>query len=152
MYSFCSICGRQYDGLNCLRCTQQAIAMQSFGEESLSAANKGLTGILSRTPVGHNMAKLKLVEGQLFAVPRPLCRIGNDVTNDIIIGDDETIARFHAQIAFDEKESEYVLRDIGTKSGTFLNGNQVHLDAAIFGGDQIRIGRTKFYFVSDLEF
>lgn len=98
------------------------------------------------------MARLKTVDAQLYAVPRSTCRIGQDPTNDIVISGDDGVARFHAQITFDEKESEYVLRDLGTRDGTFLNGLQVHLDQAIFGGDQIKIGNYKFYFESDLDF
>lgn len=107
---------------------------------------------MSRTPVSANLAKLKTTDGKLYAVTKPTCRIGSDVTNDIIISEDDSVARFHAQISFDEREGEYVLRDLGTRFGTFLNSNQVHLDAAIFGGDLIKIGKQNFYFETDLAF
>ncbi len=152
MYSICKICGRPYSGINCLKCTQQAISLTSFGAETIGASTKASSGIIAKIPPADNLAKIKLADGQCFAVSKPSCRIGHDLDNDIIINDDEGIARFHAQIHFDEKESEYVLRDLGTKTGTFLNGTQIHLDTAIFDGDQLKIGSYKFYFVSDLDY
>ncbi len=146
----CQVCGRKYTGLDCLRCTQQAIAIRGFGEETLGPL-ASQSDILSKTPVSPHLAKLKLgTENQFFAVPKPICRIGSDLSNDIVISDDPDTARFHAQISFDEKENEYALRDLGTKTGTFLNNTQVHLDQFIFGGDLIKIGRYKFYFMSDI--
>ncbi len=150
--SKCKVCGRSYSGFDCLRCTQQAINLRGFGEETIGPITPIVAGIIARTPLSPNLAKLKLTDGQQFAVPKPTCRLGKDLTNDIIISDDLDAARFHAQITFDDKEGEYILRDLGTKVGTLLNGNPIHLDHAIFGGDLIKIGRYKFYFVTDLAF
>lgn len=135
-----------------MKCTQQAIALQGFGEETLGAGLTQTVEIISKAKVTDSVAKLKLTSGGLmFAVPRPTCRIGHDATNDIVIMDDATTAKFHAQISFDEKDCEYVIRDLGTKDGTFVNGSQVQLDEAIFDGDIIKIGKYKFYFMSDLQ-
>ncbi|MBX9687064.1 MAG: FHA domain-containing protein [Candidatus Obscuribacterales bacterium] len=152
MYEFCTICGRPYSGTNCLRCTQQAITVQvsGFGAETLGRA-VATSDISSKHKVVEPMAKLKVTsDGHLHAVPRPICRIGSDPDNDIVISNDDAVARFHAQISFDEAENEYVLRDLGTKDGTYLNATRSHLDQVIFGGDMIKIGKQKFYFVSDL--
>lgn len=152
LYSICAVCGRKYSGLNCLKCTQQAIMLPGFGEETLGTSPRLSANIVAKAPLSDRSAKLKLVsDGQVFAVPKPTCRIGQDATNDIIIKEDDLTARYHAQISFDEKEGEYVLRDLGTKEGTFLNGTQVHLDEAIFDGDIIKIGKHKFYFLSDVK-
>ena len=142
------MCGRKYSGLNCLKCTQQAIFVGNFGDETLGASTKAASTIVAKAPLSEKVAKLKSVsDGQMYAVPRPTCRIGQDSSNDIVILDDETTARYHAQITYDEKDSEYLLRDLGTNAGTYLNGLQVHLDQSIFNGDMIKIGKYKFYFV-----
>lgn len=151
MYSVCRICGRPYAGLNCLKCTQAAISVVSFGAETLGRFEKQTAEIVSKTELSEKIPKLKLPDGQLFAVAKPVCRIGHDASNDIVISHDESTARFHAQISFDEEETEYVLRDLGTREGTYLNGAQVHLDEALYDGDMIKIGKYKFYFVSDLK-
>jgi pSer/pThr/pTyr-binding forkhead associated (FHA) protein len=148
LYSICTVCGRRYSGLNCLKCTQQAIYVGTFGEETLGVSTKAASSIVAKAPLSRNVAKLKSVgDGQMYAVPRPTCRIGQDSSNDIVILDDETTAKYHAQITYDEKESEYFLRDLGTQGGTYLNGLQVYLDQAIFNGDMIKIGKYKFYFI-----
>lgn len=148
MYSICTVCGRKYSGLNCLKCTQQAIFVGSFGDETLGASSKPASAIVGKTPLSDKLAKLKSTgDGQMYAVPRPTCRIGQDASNDIVILDDDSTAKYHAQITFDDKEKEYYLRDLGTHVGTFLNGQQIHLEQAIFDGDMIKIGKYKFYFV-----
>lgn len=151
VYSVCRICGRPYAGLNCLKCTQAAITLVNFGDETLGRAEKQACEIVSKAELIENCPKLKLPNGQLFAVSKPICRIGEDSSNDIVINQDESTARFHAQISFDAAESEYVLRDLGTREGTYLNGAQIHLDEALYDGDMIKIGKHKFYFVSDLK-
>lgn len=151
MYSICKICGRPYSGINCLKCTQASIAIESFGGEALGLEPKVRDTIVSKTAVSDRVPKLKLPSGQMFGVAKPVCRIGSDKTNDIVISEDETTARFHVQISFDQAEGEYVLRDLGTKEGTLLNGALVKLDQALFDGDMIKIGKHKFYFVSDLD-
>lgn len=119
-----------------------------FGDESLGVSTKPASAIVGKAPLSDKVAKLKSTDdGQMYAVPRPTCRIGQDSSNDIVVLDDETTARFHAQITFDEKENEYFLRDLGTQEGTFLNGSQIHLDQPIFDGDMIKIGKYKFYFL-----
>lgn len=152
MYSVCKICGRTYSGLNCLKCTQTSFAIVNFGDETIGTIKKDEAEISAKTPMGPNLAALKLPDGKVFAVPKPSCRIGSDKGNDIIINLDDSVSRFHAQIVFDSAEKEYVLRDLGTKVGTQLNGSTISLDAAIFDGDMIKIGKYKFYFVSDLDF
>lgn len=150
MHFICQICGREYTGLNCLACTQQAILLQNFGEEAIGEVFTQFTGIVGRAELKDGVARLKLTsDGQLFAVPRPTCRIGKDTSNDIVICEDDAVAKFHAQISFDEKESEYVLRDLGTKEGTWINGAAVRLDETIFDGDILKIGAYKFYFFCD---
>ncbi len=151
VYQLCPVCKRPYDGMNCLRCTQASIFLQGFGQETLGQTQSSSPGIVARLPVSDDNAKLKLPDGQMYCVPKPTCRIGQDSTNDIVINDDNFTAKFHAQISFDDKENEYVIRDLGTKEGTFLNGAPVHLDQVVFNGDQIKIGKNKFYFISDLD-
>ena len=148
MDSICQICGRQYTGRACVRCTAQCLSVQNcVGEKPGDLADN----IVSKQALGADMARLKLADARVFAVPKPLCRIGHDATCDIIIGEDGEIARFHAQISFAETEGNYVLRDLGTRSGTYLNGELVRLDQAVSSGDRIKIGRYMFVFESDLD-
>lgn len=118
-----------------------------FGSETLgSSVESGVSGTLA---VDDSMAKLRLTGAeQLFAVVKPVCRIGMDPSNDIVLSADSQVAKFHSQLVLEEKH--YTLRDLGTKDGTWLNGERVVIDATIYDGDQVKIGPYTFYFVSDI--
>lgn len=148
MDSICHICGRPFTGARCLACTQQSIDMMDFGSETLgsSSIETGVTGTLA---IDDSMAKLRLTgSDQLFVVVKPVCRIGLDHSNDVVLAADSQVAKFHAQLVLEEKH--YTLRDLGTKDGTWLNGEKVVIDATIYDGDQVKIGPYTFYFVSDI--
>ena len=82
---------------------------------------------------------LKLKETQIeeFALEKDEINIGRAKENDIVI-DNIAVSRKHAQIA--QKEGVgYVLRDLNSSNGTFLNGGQIDAsdhplpDGAIIG-------------------
>ncbi len=149
MYSICHICGRGYTGTNCLKCTQQAILIGDFGVETIGAPTIVPTLQAPSVQTATDGAKLKMTgTGLLYGVAKPICRLGMDNSNDIVLSGDDSIARFHAQILFEN--GDYVLRDLGTRDGTWLNGQRITFDPFLFDGDHIRIGPYKFYFVSDL--
>lgn len=72
-------------------------------------------------------------------------RIGSSPENDLVL-DDPAVSRFHAQILVDERG--YLLRDSGSKNGTFigeLGVGEVYLsDGATFraGGSELRFSLT----------
>lgn len=146
--SICHICGRPYTGLRCLACTQQSIDLMDFGAETLGSSSIE-TGVSGTPATDDSMAKLRLTNSeQLFVVMKPVCRIGMDPSNDIVLTGEPSIAKFHSQLVLEEKH--YTLRDLGTKDGTWLNGEKVVIDATIYDGDQIKIGPYTFYFISDI--
>lgn len=149
VYAICDICGRTYAGTTCLKCTLQAIEIGDFGVETIGAPTIVPTLQAGTVQTNSEGAKLKMPgTGLLYGVSKPVCRLGMDTTNDIVLAGDETIARFHAQILFED--GDYVLRDLGTRDGTWLNGQRITFDPFLFDGDHIRIGPYKFYFISDL--
>jgi hypothetical protein len=56
------------------------------------------------------------------ALANGTARIGRDRENDIVIAGDH-VSRHHAEIAFENER--YVLRDLGSKNGTFVNGTRL---------------------------
>jgi DNA-binding winged helix-turn-helix (wHTH) protein len=48
------------------------------------------------------------------------------------------ISRYHARIVLNEQEA--ILEDLGSKNGTFLNGERIAEPARLGQGDQIRVG------------
>ncbi|MEJ5375014.1 MAG: HD domain-containing phosphohydrolase [bacterium] len=84
-----------------------------------------------------------LVESGLFQGSRYLIyasfRIGRHPDNDLQLTD-QNISRFHAII--EPKQGGLVLRDLGSRNGTFVNDQRVE-EAWLQPGDQIRIGKIR---------
>ena len=74
---------------------------------------------------------------------RPVSRIGRDLRFDIRPRDVE-ISRQHAAITFDG--SGFVVRDIGSTNGTFVNEERVGGERRLHDGDIVRVGRTSMRF------
>lgn len=70
--------------------------------------------------------------------------IGRDPSNTICI-DDQEASRFHLKIK--KRGNLYILEDLESKNGTYLNGDQV-LNSVIKSEDKILIGSTELRFVA----
>lgn len=84
-------------------------------------------------------------ESSDFSVPvntisligRVILTIGRDPNNDLVI-EHPTVSRAHAQIT--RRDGEFILIDLGSSNGTFVNGKEV-IDATLLRvGDSIRVG------------
>ena len=84
-----------------------------------------------------------LVESGLFQGSRYLIyapfRIGRHPDNDLQLTD-KNISRFHAII--EPREEGFLLRDLGSRNGTFVNGQRVK-QSWLRAGDQIRVGKVR---------
>lgn len=79
-----------------------------------------------------------------FELNRDLTRIGRSTEADLIINE-KSSSRLHAEIS--NLDGECYVKDLESRNGTFLNGNQISGDNRLKNGDEIRIGRTMFIFV-----
>ena len=66
-------------------------------------------------------------------------RMGRHEDNDLVL-DNPYISRYHAEIFTDG--SNYLLRDLGSTSGTFANGERI-TQRRLHDGDTIRLGRAR---------
>jgi pSer/pThr/pTyr-binding forkhead associated (FHA) protein len=85
---------------------------------------------------------LKLKETQIdeFNLEKSMINIGRSQENDIVI-DNIAISRRHAQMEIKEGKG-YVLRDLGSANGTFLNGVQIDAnDHELADGDVIGVAK-----------
>jgi FHA domain len=82
--------------------------------------------------------------GREIILTKPETRIGRAETCDIGLFGETDIERFHAQIV--QGENRYVLTDLGTPSGTFLNGQRIAGPTPLQSGDAIRIGTCTLRF------
>lgn len=91
---------------------------------------------------------LVFLSGELIAVPIPLEReeviLGRALEADVRVNDTQ-VSRQHARVTSVKKDgvipTEYVLTDLASRNGTFLNGRRVTSER-LQNGDKISIGET----------
>ena len=82
--------------------------------------------------------------GAVFALDADVVGCGRDRGNQIVL-DGATVSRKHAE--FRRQGARYVVSDLGSLNGTYVNGERVEL-AVLAIGDQIRIGRYVLFFAT----
>ena len=83
-----------------------------------------------------------LEASQAVDVDRQHATIGSAAGNDLVLGD-KAVSRSHCEIAVDDKG--YLLRDLGSKNGTFLDANRI-VAAYLRPGATIGVGDAKIVF------
>jgi hypothetical protein len=82
--------------------------------------------------------------GSRFALDSDLVRAGRHPESDIFL-DDITVSRRHAEIV--REGGRYVVRDVGSLNGTYLNRERVE-SAPLADGDELQIGTFKLVFLT----
>lgn len=80
--------------------------------------------------------------GRAFSISKTLLSIGRGLDNDLVI-DDPRVSRHHAQITF--RHSHYLLRDLRSTNGTFVNSQSVEA-VVLAPGDIVSIGGFELVF------
>jgi diguanylate cyclase (GGDEF)-like protein len=76
---------------------------------------------------------------------RPVIRIGRDTANDVVL-DDTEVSRRHARL--EARGRSWVLMDVGSTNGTFLNDHELDGCVRLRGGDRLKIGSHIFKFLT----
>jgi len=107
------------------------------------ACSMGSDGV-SPTP-STSSAKLIATQGAyagtVFMLDKESTSIGRAETNDIALPEDSTASREHAVVS--TWAGEFVVRDVGSSNGTFVNGMKAS-EQIIHSGDEIQVGSTHF--------
>ena len=97
------------------------------------------------SPSRSDTTVLVIVDGQnagmTFPLP-PSCTIGRAPHNSIVVPD-QFISSHHARI-YKNKKGEWVLEDLGSTNGTYLDEKQIAGPVIIKPGQLIRLGATSF--------
>ncbi len=105
-----------------------------------------------RTVIGQQRPEATLVvqqgshAGKSFPVAQDKVTIGRLDETDVALKDGE-ISREHARISW--LGLEYVIEDLGSSNGTFVNGERVTKARMLRPGDSIRLGQTTLRFKVD---
>jgi serine phosphatase RsbU (regulator of sigma subunit) len=89
-------------------------------------------------PAGPRLAVHDLSGRRVVAIDKPLFTIGRGSIHDLRLSSAE-VSRDHAEISL--SNGQYMIRDRGSRYGTFVNGHRVS-QQALADGDQIELGRT----------
>ena len=82
-------------------------------------------------------------EVHFHLVKRNLWRVGRENRNDIVLKD-ESISRRHAMIQ--RTGNQFLLIDLGSRNGAFVNGSRVSVPAYLKDQDEITLGKQLFIF------
>lgn len=81
--------------------------------------------------------------GRVHVLGQDVVSIGRGEDNTIVVPE-EHVSRHHAQVAWDR--TQYIVRDLGSKNGTFLNGKRIDGPAPLRHGDVITVPGLKLVF------
>ena len=167
---FCTQCGQQNpdDSRFCARCGapvgrpgDEGRGVETTSTISLSALEGALdadhtevnepavgaeSGALEGLPPGSALLVVKRGPnaGSRFLLDAEVTTAGRHPESDIFL-DDVTVSRRHAE--FRREDGGFVLRDVGSLNGTYLNRERIDA-AGLAGGDEVQIGKYRLVFLA----
>jgi len=81
---------------------------------------------------------------ELISLDVPRVTIGKSSTNTVALQHDSTVSRLHAVL--ENLGFAWSLRDVGSRNGTFVNGEKIAHERVLHAGDEIRIGSSRLVF------
>jgi pSer/pThr/pTyr-binding forkhead associated (FHA) protein len=87
--------------------------------------------------------RLRQLDGAVFAVGDGLTCIGRS-SQRVVRLPDANVSRKHAEIV--RRGERYIVRDMNTPNGTYVNGQRIRGEVALAEGDQLRVGHTTLVF------
>lgn len=70
--------------------------------------------------------------------------LGKASGNDIALEHDDTVSRLHA--VFENLGAAWSIRDMGSRNGTYLNGEKITAERVLHSGDEVRVGKSRLIF------
>ena len=136
--NFCSSCGAALE----LSRDDRTITFQ--GIDAAEGTDDDVTVGLDELPGDTGVLVVKRGDnaGSKFALQAEVTTAGRHPDSHIFL-DDITVSRRHAEIA--RTPAGYVVRDVGSLNGTYLNRERIE-EASIANGDELQIGKFKLVF------
>jgi ATP/maltotriose-dependent transcriptional regulator MalT len=71
--------------------------------------------------------------------------LGKASTNAVALEHDPTVSRLHAIL--ENHGSAWSIRDMGSRNGTFVNGEKIAAERVLRSGDEVRIGKSRVVYL-----
>ena len=81
---------------------------------------------------------------QLITLDDERVTVGKSSTNLVSLDHDSTVSRVHAVL--EKLGNAWSVRDVGSRNGTYLNGEKIAAERVLRSGDELRIGKSKLVF------
>jgi pSer/pThr/pTyr-binding forkhead associated (FHA) protein len=83
--------------------------------------------------------------GARFLLDTDVVTVGRHPDSDIFL-DDISVSRRHA--TFTRTDGLYVVSDLGSLNGSYVNRDRIDTDVVLSGGDEVQIGKYRLIFFS----
>jgi len=111
--------------------TEEMSAADVFAVENLPAGNAML--LVQRGPEA----------GSRFLLDQDVVAAGRHPSSDIFL-DDISVSRRHA--TFTRRGGGYVVSDLGSLNGTYVNRDRIDGDITLSGGDEVQLGKYRLIY------
>jgi pSer/pThr/pTyr-binding forkhead associated (FHA) protein len=71
--------------------------------------------------------------------------LGKAPTNVVALEHDPTVSRLHAIL--ENHGSAWSIRDMGSRNGTYVNGEKIAAERVLHSGDEVRIGKSRLVYL-----
>jgi pSer/pThr/pTyr-binding forkhead associated (FHA) protein len=155
---FCNQCGHR-NPANSRFCSSCGAALDARGDdhtmsltpaEDLGDQTDDVTLAVGDVPPGTGVLLVKRGPGagSRFLLDAEITSAGRHPESDIFL-DDVTVSRRHVEVL--HTPSGYVVRDVGSLNGTYLNRERIEAEVPLAAGDELQIGRFKLLFLTGPE-
>lgn len=100
-------------------------------------------GTVPAAPLANFLVKSGALKGQRLLVKTPIANVGRADYNDLVIPD-ESVSTSHAKLQ--RREGVWVLVDLDSTNGTFVDGERIKADTPIAPGTMVRFGDIQLVF------
>lgn len=124
---FCPFCGQKKDPLTSACACTLTPGTATPGRSAGAPRLVGLQGAYA---------------GQVYELQGDLISIGREAGNTVVLSEDNTVSRRHAQII--RQDGNLVVQDLGSSNGTYVNGVRITTETLLRPGDTLQFGASVF--------
>jgi DNA-binding CsgD family transcriptional regulator len=81
---------------------------------------------------------------ELFILSGERVTVGKSASNLVSLEHDATVSRLHAVL--ENLGHAWSIRDLGSRNGTYLNGEKISAERVLRSGDELRVGTSRLVF------